>query len=347
VFVDRARIKAKAGDGGHGIIAFRREKYVPRGGPSGGDGGKGGDIWAVADEKLMTLRDFRYQRYYEAPRGEHGEGSRRSGRGGEDLELLVPVGTAVLDASTGDLIADLVRPGQRALLAKGGRGGRGNARFATPVDRAPRRAEDGRPGEQREVLLELKLLADVGLVGLPNAGKSSLLASMSRANPKIADYPFTTTQPNLGFVDLGTSVPPFVVADIPGLIEGAHRGLGLGHEFLRHIERTKVLVFLVDGCSPSEGGPLADLHTVRREVRLYGTGLAERPALVAINKIDLPEARRQAERLVAALAQEGQEAYAISAVSGEGVQDLAARLAELVAGAREGSIPVQGEIGGR
>lgn len=344
MFVDRAKVTVKAGDGGHGMIAFRREKYVPRGGPSGGDGGKGGDVWAVADESLMTLRDFRYRRHYAAARGGHGGGSHRTGRSAEDLELKVPVGTVILDAVTGETIADLARSGQRARLAAGGRGGRGNARFATAVERAPSRAEDGAPGERREVLLELKLLADVGLVGLPNAGKSSLLAVMSKANPKVAAYPFTTTQPNLGFVDLGPDIPPFVVADIPGLIEGAHRGLGLGHDFLRHIERTRVLVYVLDGASPAAGGPAADLVGVRREIVLYSEQLGERPSLVAFNKIDLPEARARRDEVSKALGEQGFEVFLVSAATGEGVVALASRLAEVLARTGEGSPGRRGEL---
>jgi GTP-binding protein len=256
----------------------------------------------------------------------------------------VPVGTVIHDVVGGSILGDLTVEGQRVMVAAGGRGGRGNAQFATPVDRAPHRAEDGQPGQARELLLELKLLADVGLAGLPNAGKSSLLASMTRANPKIADYPFTTTQPNLGLVDLGPDIPPFVVADIPGLIEGAHRGAGLGHEFLRHIERTRVVVYVVDAASPSEGGPLADLATVRREVVLHSAELGRRPSLVALNKLDLPEAKQALPALQRALTAQGLETYGVSAATGEGVGALAARLADLVAKAGAGGAPAGGEL---
>jgi len=332
VFVDQAKISVQAGDGGHGIIAFRREKYIPYGGPSGGDGGKGGDVWLEADPGLVTLRDFRYRRYYKADRGSHGSGDHKYGRGGGDLLLRIPVGTEVRDAETGELISDMVEPGQRALVAAGGRGGRGNAKFATPTDRAPHRAEDGAPGQRREIVLELKLLADVGLVGLPNAGKSSMLARISRASPKIADYPFTTLQPNLGLVELGAEWPPFVVADIPGLIEGAHTGAGLGFQFLRHIERTRVLLLIVDAGSGSEGGARADLETVRRELELYDPQLSTRPALVLLNKVDLPDARAAAEKLLEQLRAEGLEGFLVSAATGEGVNEALRRTAGLLAG---------------
>jgi GTP-binding protein len=332
LFIDQARINVKAGDGGHGSIAFRREKFIPYGGPAGGDGGKGGDIWVEASASLITLRDFRYQRHYKADRGSHGEGSKRTGRSGEDLVIRVPVGTQIRDAETGDIIADLVDDGQRALVASGGRGGRGNARFATPTDRAPRRAEDGALGEEKTLHLELKLLADVGLVGLPNAGKSSFLARVSHAAPKIADYPFTTLSPNLGLVEPSGYLRPFVLADIPGLIEGAHAGAGLGLQFLRHIERTRVLLYIVDASADDEGGPLEALTTVRSEVGLHNEDLLTRPALVLLNKIDLPDAREQARSLAAELERRGYEVYAVSAATGEGIDAVVMRTAELLAG---------------
>lgn len=333
VFYDQASIHVRAGDGGHGCIAFRREKFVPKGGPSGGDGGRGGDVYIVAEPTLVTLRDFRYRTRYSAGRGEHGGGSKRTGREGEDLTLRVPVGTQVFDALSGELLGDMTGPGQVLKVAAGGRGGRGNARFASSSDRVPHRAEDGVKGEEREIRLELKLLADVGLVGLPNAGKSSLLASVTRASPKIADYPFTTVEPNLGLVEVAaeTGQRPFVIADIPGLIEGAHAGAGLGHQFLRHVERTRVLLYVVDAASATPGGPLADLETVRREVGLYSQGLAGRPQLVVLNKIDLPQARERLYDLQSALRDAGSESFAVSAVTGEGLAALISRTAALLA----------------
>lgn len=321
----------RAGDGGHGMIAFQREKYVPRGGPSGGDGGRGGSVYLEADRGLVTLRDFRYRRQYKAARGAHGGGDHRHGRQGEDLVLRVPVGTQVSDADTGEVLADLTEPGHRMLVASGGRGGRGNARFASSTNRAPHRAEDGHPGEGRQIQLELKLLADVGLVGLPNAGKSSILARISRAAPKIAEYPFTTLEPNLGLVEGEPGGrPPFVVADIPGLIEGAHAGAGLGHQFLRHIERTRLLLLIVDAASYSAGGPVADLDEVRRELEQYDAELLERPQLVLLNKIDLPEARERLPALLEQLAERRVEAMAVSAATGEGVAQALNRVSELL-----------------
>ena len=326
MFIDRATIQVKAGGGGNGVVAFRREKYVPKGGPSGGDGGRGGDVILRADPNLNTLLPFRYRRLFRATRGAHGEGSRRAGRGGRDTLVAVPPGTIVMDAATGAVVADLVRPGEEVVVARGGRGGRGNAHFATPTHQAPRRAEPGEPGEERALRLELRLLADAGLVGLPNAGKSSLLARISAARPKIADYPFTTTEPMLGVVALPDR-DGIVVADIPGLIEGAHRGAGLGHEFLRHIDRTRVLVHLVD---LSARDPEAAVATVTRELAEHSPALAARPTLVVGNKIDLPEARARADAFVAAQTARGRPALAISAATGEGVPALIAALVHLL-----------------
>ncbi len=283
MFVDRAVIHVEAGTGGSGAEAFRRESGVPRGGPSGGDGGKGGDVVLVVDPQLSTLVDFRYRRHYRAERGQHGEGSNRTGRTGADLEISVPPGTSVRDAETGDLLGELLDPGERLVVARGGRGGRGNARFATATNQAPTRWEPGEEGEIRDVELELKLIADVGLVGEPNAGKSTLLASVTRARPKVASYPFTTLAPNLGVVGL-SDFRTFVVADIPGIIEGAHEGKGLGLQFLRHIERTRVLAYLIPVDSPD---PAASYERLRRELREYSAALAERPHCVVLTKTDL------------------------------------------------------------
>src|ERR1700758_3292243 len=285
MFIDEAKIRVKAGDGDNGCMAFRREKYVPRGGPSGGDGGKGGDVWMESSERHNTLVHFRFNPEYKAGRGRHGEGANKTGRDGEDILLKVPVGTIVYDEETGEKVHDFSRPDERVVIARGGRGGRGNAQFATSTHQAPREHEEGREGEDRKFRLELKLLADVGLVGFPNAGKSTLISRISAARPKIADYPFTTLTPNLGVVKLSDD-RSFVVADVPGLIEGAHRGLGLGHQFLRHLERTKVLVHLVDVSGASGRNPADDLDVVRRELELFQPTLAAKPQLVAANKLD-------------------------------------------------------------
>jgi GTP-binding protein len=341
MFIDRARIHVKAGDGGRGCVAFRREKFVPKGGPSGGDGGRGGDVILVADPDVNTLLAFRYRHRFTARRGAHGEGSGRSGRSAADLVIPVPVGTTVSDDATGERLADLVGAGQRAVVARGGRGGRGNAHFATPTHRAPREAEPGGSGEERVLRLELRLLADVGLVGLPNAGKSSLLARISAARPKVAAYPFTTTEPVLGVVPL-PDAPGIVVADIPGLIAGAHRGVGLGHEFLRHIERTRLLVHVVD---LSASDPEADMAAVERELALYDPPLDGRPAIVAANKMDLPEARARWAAFAARLAARGRQAVPISAATGEGVPALLAAVRGALAGApgRAPQEPLRGE----
>lgn len=328
MFYDKAKIYVKGGDGGNGCVAFRREKYVPDGGPWGGDGGRGGDLILVADEGLRTLVDFRYQRHYKAGRGQHGRGKNMHGSSGEDLVLRVPVGTVVRNAETGRLIGDITANGQKLTVARGGRGGRGNARFATMTNKAPKMAEKGEPGEERWLNLELKLLADVGLIGLPNAGKSSLISKISAARPKIADYPFTTIVPNLGVVrvDEGTS---FVVADIPGLIEGAHAGAGLGHEFLRHVERTRMLVHLVDISGYGGRDPVRDFHTVNRELALYNPGLVDKPMLVAANKIDLPDSSQNFDLLRGELG-ERYEVYPISALTGEGLEKLVNRVGQML-----------------
>jgi GTP-binding protein len=331
MFVDEIDIFVKGGDGGAGCVSFRREKYVPRGGPDGGDGGDGGSVWLETDPALTTLLDFHYKRHYVAERGQHGEGGNRHGASGEDLVLRVPVGTVVRERDTGEPLGDLAAPGQRLLAVAGARGGRGNARFATSTNRAPRRADLGRPGPERWLRLELKLLADVGVIGFPNAGKSTLVSRVSAAKPKIADYPFTTLAPTLGLVRVDAD-RTFVIADLPGLIPGAAEGRGLGHQFLRHTERTRLLVHLLD-LDPATGrDPLADLAAINAELSAYAVDLARRPQIVVANKCDLPAAREAAERVRAHCAAAGLPFHAISAVTGAGVADLlraiAARLAE-------------------
>ena len=319
MFIDTARITIRAGDGGRGCISFRREKYVPHGGPNGGDGGHGGSILLEASRSYHTLIDQRFQQLYRAERGEHGRGKDQHGASGRDFVVKVPLGTVVCDADTGEILADLTVEGQRLVAAKGGRGGRGNARFATATRQAPHFAQPGTPGEERTVQLELKLIADVGLAGLPNAGKSSLLAAFSAARPKIAAYPFTTLAPNLGVVN----VPPlggFVVADIPGLIEGAAQGAGLGIRFLRHVERTRLLVHVVD-VSADADDPVVALATIEKELAAYDPALLGRPRIVAANKIDLPHAAGL-ERLTACCAARDLPVAPVSALSGEGVPGL-------------------------
>lgn len=336
MFVDEADIQVAAGDGGRGSLSFRREKFVPRGGPDGGDGGHGGSVFAVASPHLNTLVHFRFHPDFKAERGAHGQGSNRTGRDGRDLELEMPVGTLVFERlPDGErrLIADLTEIGQRALVAQGGRGGRGNAQFATSTNRAPRRVEDGWPGEVKELTLQLKLLADVGLVGFPNTGKSTLIARVSAARPKIADYPFTTLTPNLGVVALSGD-RSFVVADVPGLIEGAHEGHGLGTRFLKHVERTHVLVHVVDVSGASGRDPVDDLDTVRRELRLFAPALAEKPQLVAANKIDALDDPQRVERLAGRAAALSMPFFRISGVTGDGVPDLLEALWHHVAEAR-------------
>lgn len=321
MFIDRTKIRVQGGHGGNGVTAFRREKFVPRGGPSGGDGGRGGDVWLEADESLNTLLHLRYDPEHMAERGRHGEGSKRSGRDGADEVVRVPVGTQVLDAATGELLYDFTENGERWLAARGGRGGFGNSHFATSTNRAPRYHQEGSAGEERELQLELKLLADVGLVGFPNAGKSTLISVISAAKPKIADYPFTTLEPHLGVVDLG-EFRTFVVADIPGLIEGAHKGAGLGDRFLRHVERTKLLLHLVDVSSLSGRDPVGDYETINRELEAYDASLAARPQIVVATKIDALDEPERLERLRRRAAADRKSFYAISSATGEGVREL-------------------------
>lgn len=321
MFIDRAKIRVQGGHGGNGVTAFRREKFVPRGGPSGGDGGRGGDVWFEADESLNTLLHLRYNPEHIAERGRHGEGSNRSGRDGADITVRVPVGTQVFDAGSGDLRHDFTEHGERWQAARGGRGGFGNSHFATSTNRAPRYHQEGSPGEERELQLELKLLADVGLVGFPNAGKSTLISTISAAKPKIADYPFTTLEPHLGVVDLG-EFRTFVVADIPGLIEGAHKGAGLGDRFLRHVERTKLLLHLVDVSSLSGRDTVADYETINRELSAYDETLASRPQIVVATKIDALDEPERLERLRERAERDGRPFYAISSATNEGVRQL-------------------------
>jgi GTP-binding protein len=327
MFIDRARIRVQGGRGGNGVTAFRREKFVPRGGPSGGDGGRGGDVWVVADSSLNTLLHLRYNPEHVAERGRHGEGSNRSGREGEDLTVRVPVGTQIFDSASGELLHDLATDGGRWRAAKGGRGGFGNSHFATSTNRAPRYHQSGSEGEERELQLELKLLADVGLVGFPNAGKSTLISTISAAKPKIADYPFTTIEPHLGVVDLG-DYRTFVVADIPGLIEGAHEGAGLGDRFLRHVERTKLFLHLVDVSSASGRDPVNDYVTVNKELRAYNPDLAERPQFVVATKIDAIDEPERLETLRQQAKMDGLPFFAISSVTNKGTQELVAAVAE-------------------
>lgn len=334
MFIDRARIFVKAGDGGNGMSSFRREKYVPKGGPSGGDGGRGADVYLVVDDSLNTLIDFRYKRKFQGENGGAGGSGNKHGKDAEDLIIKVPPGTIVRDEATGEVIADLTESGQQALVAKGGRGGRGNARFVSSVNRAPTFAEKGEPGESRWLILELKVLADVGLVGYPSVGKSSILARVSAAKPEIAAYHFTTLTPVLGVVSVGEG-HSFVLADIPGLIEGAHAGVGLGHDFLRHIERTKVLIHVLDVSGIEGRDPIDDYHKINEELRLYNEKLARRPQIIAANKMDLPEAQANYKRVAEYMAREGREIYPISAATGDGLPLLMQRAAQLLAEYRE------------
>lgn len=331
MFIDKARISVKSGDGGDGVVMWRREKYVPAGGPAGGDGGRGGSVVIVATDDLNTLLDFRYNRKFEADAGERGGPKNMHGKNSPDLEVRVPVGTVVKDAESGAVLADLHEAGQRYVAARGGRGGRGNSHFATPTRKAPNFAEPGQQGEAFELNLELKLLADVGLVGLPNAGKSTLISAVSAARPKIADYPFTTLEPQLGVIRFGPG-ETLVMADIPGLVEGAAEGVGLGHDFLRHVERCRVLVHLLDASGGLEGrDPLEDFRVINAELARYSPELAGRPMLVALNKLDLPDAQANRERVEAALKAEGYECFGISAATREGLDPFLAKLRERVA----------------
>ncbi|MGB9628339.1 MAG: GTPase ObgE [Thermodesulfobacteriota bacterium] len=320
-FVDEVQILVKAGDGGNGCVSFRREKFIPRGGPDGGDGGKGGDVILQADAQLSTLLDLTYPQSFRAQKGSHGKGKDQTGKNGKDLIIRVPAGTLVRDGETGEILQDLLFNGQRFVAAQGGRGGRGNARFATPTHRTPRHAEKGEKGQQRLLRLELKLLADVGLIGYPNVGKSTLLAQISSARPKIADYPFTTLVPNLGVV-MREEGRPFVVADIPGLIEGASKGAGLGLNFLRHIERTRLLIHLLDISEGPSKDPVEKFHALNHELVSYHASLQKKRQVVALNKIDLPWVRERKEEVEKRFKEIGYKLYPISGRTGEGVWDL-------------------------
>ena len=325
-FVDEVEITVKAGDGGRGCMSFRREKFVPKGGPDGGDGGEGGHVRVAADPHLTTLLDLRYQRLYRADRGQHGRGKDQHGRNGADRIIRVPVGTLIRDADSGEVIADIDASSGDVIVAQGGKGGKGNSRFATATRQAPRFAQPGLPGEERELRLELRLLADVGLIGLPNAGKSTLISVISAARPKIADYPFTTLAPNLGVVRYGDG--SFVAADIPGLIEGAHRGEGLGHRFLKHVTRTGLLVHVLDVFQAGERDPKTDFETVNRELALFDGELAQKPQIVAASKVDLLPDRDAVHLLEEFFRSRGYRFCAVSAVTGEGLERLKALIAD-------------------
>ncbi|MFT8321353.1 MAG: GTPase ObgE [Bacillus sp. (in: firmicutes)] len=326
MFVDQVKIYVKGGDGGNGMVAFRREKYVPKGGPAGGDGGKGANVIFEVEEGLRTLMDFRYQRHFKAPRGEHGMSKNQHGRNSKDMIVKVPPGTIVSDAETKEVIADLTEHGQQAVIARGGRGGRGNSRFASPSNPAPELSENGEPGQEKEVVLELKVLADVGLVGFPSVGKSTLLSVVSAAKPKIADYHFTTIAPNLGMVETEDS-RSFVMADLPGLIEGAHTGVGLGHQFLRHIERTRVIVHVIDMASIEGRDPYEDFITINKELQEYNMRLLERPQIIVANKMDMPDAEENLNTFKEQLT-EDYPIFPVSAVTRLGLRDLLFAIAD-------------------
>jgi GTP-binding protein len=329
LFIDEVRILVKAGDGGNGCLAFRREKFVPRGGPSGGDGGRGGDVVMTASQHHNTLLHFRFNPEHKAQRGRHGEGSDRTGHDGHSIEIATPVGTVVYDAETGELVHDFTTPGEKFVVARGGRGGRGNARFATATHQAPTEHEDGKPGEERRLRLELKLLADVGLVGFPNAGKSTLISRISAARPKIADYPFTTLEPNLGVVSADND-RTFVVADIPGLIEGAHEGHGLGVQFLRHIERTRLLAHLVDVSEATGRDPVHDFDVVMTELASFSEALMEKPMIVVATKLDAAQDPERIAALERHAKDRGLPFYKISSVTGQGIDVLKRAMADAV-----------------
>lgn len=337
-FIDEAKVSVKAGDGGRGCVSFRREKYVPKGGPDGGDGGKGGDLYFIADGRLSSLLDFKYRREYEAERGQHGMGSLCSGKSGQDLYIRVPAGTVIKDEGSGEIIADMTGDGQVFLCCKAGRGGKGNAHFATSTHQTPRFAQPGEQGESKVLKLELKLLADVGIIGFPNAGKSTLISRISAARPKIADYPFTTLVPHLGVVKYG-DFGGFVVADIPGLVEGAHEGKGLGIRFLKHIERTRLFIHVLDLSPFTKRDPVEDFKTVNRELEAFNSELSRRPQVVALNKVDLTEAREKVPELLNFFNALGIKVFPISSATGTGIEDLVNHIGkeiEAIKGAKAG-----------
>ena len=326
-FIDEAIITVQSGDGGKGCVSFRREKFIPRGGPDGGDGGKGGDIILSTTSRKRTLYHFKYQKHFKAENGSHGQGKQKTGKNGRNLTIELPPGTLVIDADTGHLIKDLVETGETFVILKGGRGGQGNTKFKTSTHRTPRFAQPGEPGETRTLKLELKLLADVGIIGLPNAGKSTLISAISSARPKIANYPFTTLAPSLGVVQTVWS-EPFVVADIPGLIKGAHQGIGLGIKFLRHIERTRILVHLIDASSIDPDDPLDQYHTINQELAMYDEKLAKKPQIVVLNKLDLSGVRKSADIFQSAV--KDKEVVFISALTGQGLEQLKSQIVQLL-----------------
>lgn len=335
-FVDEAVVVVEAGDGGRGCVSFRREKYIPKGGPDGGDGGKGGDVIFQSTSRLQTLYGFQFQRLYRAERGAHGQGKNKTGKHGKDILIEVPPGTLIRDADTGDVLKDFVNSGETFVAAAGGRGGRGNQHFVSSKNQAPRHAQPGEPGQQLSLKLELKLLADVGIIGLPNAGKSTLVSRLSSARPKIADYPFTTLIPALGVVDCGDKAP-FVVADIPGLIEGAHNGVGLGVKFLKHVERTRLLLHLIDVGAELAEGVLHCYQVINRELEMFNPELAHKPQIIAINKVDTPDGSKLAQQAQKALEAQGvaSEIWIISGLTEEGLPKLRDHLSELVSRLQE------------
>ena len=336
MFIDEAKIYVKGGDGGKGCVSFRREKYIPRGGPDGGDGGEGGDVIITADRNLHTLIDLRYQQHYRADRGGHGEGSNKHGKDGGDCRIRVPVGTIIKDTDTELILEDLNEDGKSLIAAKGGRGGKGNTRFKSSTNRAPRRAQKGLPGEEKWLYLELKLLADISIIGFPNAGKSTLISKISAAKPKISDYPFTTLTPNLGVVRVG-DYKSFVVADIPGLIEGAYKGKGLGIRFLKHIERTKILLHLIDMSAGEGRDPINDFKIINEELLQFSPELASKPQMVVGNKVDIAEAKERFEKVKSKFRDMDIEIFSISAVTGEGIEQLVNYMADMLVEAEAGA----------
>ena len=336
-FIDEAKIHVNAGHGGRGCVSFRREKYIPKGGPDGGDGGKGGDVAIIGDRRLSSLLDFKYNKNYIAERGQHGKGSNWHGKNGQSVTIHVPVGTVIKDADTGDIVEDIIKDGQEILIAKGGRGGKGNAHFVSSTFQTPRFAQPGEEGEERHLKLELKLLADVGIIGFPNAGKSTLISRISKAKPKIADYPFTTTRPYLGVVKVG-DYTNFVVADIPGLIEGAHEGKGLGIRFLKHVERTNIFIHLID-ISPFSGRePEKDFEVINKELIAFNPDLKNKKQIVALNKIDILDVRDKLANVLKFFESKGIKTFTISAATGEGIDELMRCVAEEVIRTKEGQV---------